>query len=525
MRTCGVRQEDGMAVVPVLIVVVIISAIGFGMIGVMNTDITHATIQGVVSRSFFVAQAGAQNALVCLKGPNPPVCRTSPYPATVDPIPFDSGQFWVWVEDYGGTDSGFWQVTSRGRATTAGRTVTAEVRVIVGPLNIGLFGESTVAAQGANSRTYLAPWRTVAPGVPRAPNMGSFLDINFQDTGTRLNAVSETSADTVTLRGVTFNDWELYGFTTRPVYDPNDTEPWILAVFGDIIKAQPDTNPWLHSCSPPSMYACLTVQNSSTDIQTINYLRGVENMRHVYMNNARARVLPQASLDPVQFFNEATANTANAPVNVGAGVPNPTNCGAGSCAAYTAAEFACVLAYLNSNPGQSIAGMNYVRGDVQIGGTARIACGGGRPTNRALASDLVIRDGTLVVEGDLTMSNNTTLTIQHDILNPVPAVADAARQTVALALFPNGSSRGRFIMQGGALQRFVADGLVYTSDGMEVGQQALVDVIGAMYHRTANNTLPSFDNINGTTVLRFDPLATRRLRSFGIEILSWQQLR
>jgi hypothetical protein len=516
-----------MTVLPVLIVVVIISAMGFGMIGVMNTDITHATIQGVVSRSFFVAQAGAQNALVCLKGPNPPVCRTQPYPTAVSPVSFSGGQFWVWVEDHGGTESGYWQVTSRGRATTAGRTVTAEVRVIVGPLNIGLFGESTVAAQGANSRTYLAPWRTVAPGVPRAPNMGSFLDINFQDNGTRLNAVSETSADTVTLRGVTFNDWELYGFTTRPVYDPNDTEPWILAVFGDIIKAQPDTNPWLHPCSPSSLYACLTVQNSLTDIQTISQLRGTENMRHVYMSDARARVLPRASLDsekPV-FWDEAVANTANAAVNAGASVPNPTNCGAGSCAAYTAAEFACVLAYLNSNPGQSIAGMNYVRGDVQIGGTARIACGGGRPTNRALASDLVIRDGTLVVEGDLTMSNNTTLTIQHDILNPVPAVADAARQMVALALFPNGSSRGRFIMQGGALQRFVADGLVYTSDGMEVGQQALVDVIGAMYHRTANNTLPSFDNINGTTVLRFDPLATRRLRSFGIEILSWQQLR
>src|SRR3990170_2725709 len=87
----------------------------------------------------------------------------------------------------------------RGRPTPAWRTAVSEVRVIGGPLNFGLFGVSTVAAQGANSRTYLAPWRTVAPGVPRAPNMGSFLDINFQDNGTRLNAVSETSADTVTL--------------------------------------------------------------------------------------------------------------------------------------------------------------------------------------------------------------------------------------------------------------------------------------------------------------------------------------
>ena len=519
-----VRREEGMTVVPVLVVVIIISAIGFGLVGVMNTDITHATVQGAVSRSYFVAQAGLQNALVCLKGANPTGCRTLAYPAAVSPVAFDNGQFWVWVEDYGGTDSGYWQVTSRGRATSAGRTAVSEVRVIGGPLNFGLFGVSTVAAQGANSRTYLAPWRTVAPGVPRAPNMGSFLDINFQDTGTRLNAVSETSVDKVTLRDGTFDDWELYGFPARPSYNPNDPEPWILTVFGDIIKAQPETNPWLHSCKPSTMYACLTVQNSSTDIQTVDYLRGTENMRHVYVNNVRARVLPQASLDPVPLFNEAAANSANAAVNLAAGVSNPTNCPAAnpSCAVYTADEFTCLLVYIDNNPTQSLAGTNYVRGDAQVGGNAR--CGGGPP--RPLASALVIRDGTLVVEGDLTMTNNTTLTIRHDnIWSANPALSIPARQMVALAFFPNGASPGRFIMQGGAQQKFVADGLIYTSDGMEVGQQALVDVIGAMYHNTANNTRPSFNNNNGTTVLRFDPLATRRLRSFGIEILSWQQLR
>jgi len=520
----SVWGEEGMAVLPVLVVVAIISAIGFGLVGVMNTDITHATIQGAVSRSYFVTQAGLQDAIVQLKAN--PLYRTAAYPAGVAPQTFGGGQFWLWVEDYA---EDMVQITSRGRATTAGRTVTAEVRAIalVGPpVTFGLFGVSTVGAQGANSRTYLAPWQTAGPGVPRGANMGSFQDINFQDNGTRLNAVSETSVDTVTLRDGTFNDWELFGFTSRPVYDPDpsvDATPWILSAFGDIVKAQPDTGSWAHSCTPMSYYACLTVQNSPTDLNTIYDLRYTENVRHAYMNRVRRRVLPVTNLASAPILQEAQTNVANTLVNQAAGITTTPND-----SVYTADEFHCLLAYLNNNPGQSIRGTIYVVGDTQIGGNINVACGGGRPRNEALEDNLNILDGTLAVEGDLVLEQNASLTMQHDILNPDPVIAAAAREKVALAVFPRGSSPGRFTMEGGSLSRFTADGLVYTADGMEVGAQANVDLIGAMYHNSASNTRPSFLNSNGTVVIRYDPLAGTRLGSasgIGVQVLSWQQLR
>ncbi len=524
MMPRGVWGEAGVTVVPVLVVVLVVSAIGIGLVGVMNTDITHATIQGAVSRSYFVTQAGLEDAVVQLKANA--LFRTAPYPAAVGAQNFGGGQFWVWVEDYA---EDMVQITSRGRATTAGRTVTSEVRAIalVGPpITFGLFGVSTVGAQGANSRTYLAPWQTAGPGVPRGPNMGSFLDINFQDNGTRLNAISETSPDTVTLRDGTFDDWELYGFTSRPVYatDPSvDPTPWILAAFGDIVKAQPDTGGWAHSCSPLTYYACLTVQNGSLDVSTITSLRLTENVRHVYMNRIRRRILPVTSLASAPILQEAQANNGNLVVNQAAGITNTPND-----SIYAADEFHCLLEYLNNNPGQVIRGTIYVIGSAQIGGNINVACGGGQRRNRALEDDLNILDGTLAVEGDLTLSQNASLTIRHDILNPNPVVAAAAREKIALALFPRGNSTGRFTMNGGSQSKFTADGLVYTSDGMEVGPQSLVDLIGAMYHNTANNLRASFINNNGTTVIRYDPLAGTRLGSaseIGVKILSWQQLR
>ena len=125
-----VRGEDGVTVLPVLVVVVIISAIGFGLVGVMNTDITHATIQGAVSRSFFITQAGVQEAVVRLKAN--PLYRTVAYPGSVSPIAFGSGEFWMWVEDYAEDTV---QITIRGRGVSAGRAASSGVRVIalVGP--------------------------------------------------------------------------------------------------------------------------------------------------------------------------------------------------------------------------------------------------------------------------------------------------------------------------------------------------------------------------------------------------------
>lgn len=87
-----------------------------------------------------------------------------------------------------------------------------------------------------------------------------------------------------------------------------------------------------------------------------------------------------------------------------------------------------------------------------------------------------------------------------------------------------GNGSGRLILCGGSHQRLTVDGLIYTVDGMAIRPQATVDQIGAMYHRNAGTTNPSFSNQNSSVVLRFDPLA---LSAFGrgITLVSWQQIR
>jgi len=241
------------------------------------------------------------------------------------------------------------------------------------------------------------------------------------------------------------------------------------------------------------------------------------------MSRVRKRMLPVAPLDPAPIEADAAANTANSAVNAAAGIGHAN-------AVYTADEFHCLLAYVEAKPGTVVSGTLYVTGDVQLGGNLRIGCNGGKVQPTTLEDQFVLTDGTLAVEGNLTMENNSTLTIQHDIYDTDPAIADPARKKIALALFPGAgaNSWGRLIMQGGSQQKLVADGLIYTSDGLDIGAQALVDIIGAMYHNTTNNTRPSFESNNATTVIRYDPLAGSRLASapaIAVTILSWQQLR
>lgn len=190
----------------------------------MYADMTHASIQYAVTRSFYIAQAGLAQAKARVSGAADPSAYTTPEGGVT--VPFGGGQFTYWV-DAGpatGCGPGFKTLEALGQVAYRGRTFPRRVRACAAPgtpLLAALFGVSRVQFQGANSRTYLAPHESGTPGG--GGSVGSFTEINFSDNDVRVNALSEVSSETLTLRDGTFFDYALFGFSKRPDYTPNPT--------------------------------------------------------------------------------------------------------------------------------------------------------------------------------------------------------------------------------------------------------------------------------------------------------------
>jgi hypothetical protein len=518
MQTRGIARakpverpsERGLAIIAVLITVLVVTVISVALVGLMNTDITHAGIQHAVTRSFYIAQAGLEEAkLQVARAADPAGFRTSPEGVTV---PYGGGQFTYWVEAGPATGCGAGLTTLEvvGRVAAL-RIFSAEVRACAvpgAPLLAALFGVARVEFQGAASRTYLAPY---APGTPGGGgSLGSFSEIRFTDNDVRLNALSEESSDTVTVREGTVNDYGLFGFATRPSYNPNpvaDPTPWILGVFGDLITAQLTTGAVPSRCGTP--YGCVTVGNQITGIDRIADLRQAKYEHRVYLNRIRRQALPRLTLDPAPFRKQAERNTTNAALNQLVGLPNKGN------AVYTRSEFNRIMFYLSMHPAQALHGTVFVDDSLRVFRNANLGGAAG--------------DVTLAVAGDLIIFPGRTITNRHDLATvpgrrtpgivvlgaptPAPIAGQVCGQPV------NGSGR-MVVCAGGTL---VVDGLVYTQDGMVVQLQASVDQVGAMYHNNRGTLNPSFLNQNATVVLRFDPLT---LSAFGqgLAILSWQRV-
>ncbi len=418
--------------------------------------------------------------------------------------------------------SGFKALEAQGRVSYLGRTINSRVRAcgVPGvPFLVAMFGVSLIEAQGSASRTYIAPFQVGSPGSPTGGHIGSFTEINFSDAGLRLNALSEQNVDTVTLRDGTIEDYRLFGFTTRPVYETSpsrDPTPWILSVFGDIIKGRPTSGSIPNDCGTP--YACVTVQNSNTDVLSIAALRAQENVRRAYMNRMTQQVLPRlTSFDDAfisAFDARASRNTANSAINQAANLGSKTD------SVYSPADFDRIVAYLSANcPGQCLSGPVYVTGNYTL--TRSVNLGG---DNGSV---------TLGVRGDLALETGVSLTNRHNLTTVdgrqtpgilVFGLEIPARRLSNVCAGERANGSGRFILCGGNNQRLTIDGLLYTADGMAVGAQATVDQIGAMYHNNRSTSNPSLSNNNATVVVRFDPLSLRGVGS-GIAILSWQQLK
>ncbi len=525
MRTSGVpapqtrltarRGERGLAMVAVLGAVLIVTIISLALVGLMNTDLTHASIQHAVARAFYLAQAGLEEAKVQVAAAADPVTYTTPASGVTSP--YGTGRYTYWV-DAGpaeGCGPGLKTLEAIGHVGFLGRTIWTEVRACaVGgtPFLAALFGVSRVQFQGTSSRVYLAPYLVGTPGG--GGSLGSFTEINFADKDVRLNALSEEGFDMITARDGRFPDYGLYGFSERPSYNPNpaaDAAPWVVSAFGDLIKAQPTSGTMLNPCGTP--YACVTVGNSITDVLGVPDLREANYVRHVYVSGFREEKAPPLALDPAAFRIQAEQNPANADLNQRAGLSRKPD------SHYAYGEFSRIMSYLAKNPSEYLQGAIYADGTITM--FENVDLGG--PSGNA----------TLAVGGDLIILNKVTLTNRHDLTTVsgrrTPGVVVFGSPSVVVFGGPTkmcgGQSyitgSGRLVMCEGS--RLVVDGLVYTQDGMAIESQASVDQVGAMYHNNRGTPNPSFTARDASVVLRFDPLALSVFGK-GIAMVSWQQV-
>jgi hypothetical protein len=506
--------EGGLAMIVLLATVMIVTIISVALVGLMSTDLTHASIQYGIARSFYVAKAGLEQAEAEVRGAADPTAYTTPDAGVR--MPYGGGDFTYWV-DAGpatGCGAGLKTLEAVGQVGALGRVIPARVRACAvpgAPFLTALFGVSKVEFQGA-AQIYLAPYAVGAPGG--GGHLGSFTEIHFEDSEVRLNALSEDMTNVVTVRDGRVFDYMLFGFSTRPDYNPTpmaDPTPWILGVFGDLIKAQPTIGLIPNPCGTP--YACVTVGNRITDVRGIPDLREANYLGHVYVQGLREAALPPLALDSAPFRRRAKENAANAGLNKLAGLPRKSD------SHYTFFEIYSVLSYLALHPGQ------YLQGTVYVDGTLNV------PLNMNLGGPS--GNVTFAVGGDLVIQNASTLINTHDLTTvsgrrtPSIVVLGAPKPSpnpTQVCRGPNGldvNGSGRLVMCEGST--LVADGLVYTEDGMMIRPRAFVDQVGAMYHNHRNTSHPSFTARDATVVVRFDPLALSVFGT-GLATLSWQQL-
>jgi len=509
--------------IALLAALLIVTVISIALVGMMDTDLSHASIQFAVARSFYIAQAGLAEAAVQASAAADPAAYTTPDEGVT--ASFGSGRFTYWVDagPAAGCGPGLKTLESHGEADVLGRTIGARVRgCAVGgaPFLAALFGVGPVQFRGRASRVYLAPYQVGTPGG--GGNLGSFAEINFADADTRVNALSETTTDMVTLRDGTFADYQLFGFPTAPEYnaDPEaDPTPWISSAFGDLIKARSATDVIPNRCGTDR--ACVTVGDNITDVPGISALRGANYLRHVYLKDIREETLPRIALDPATLRAWAAQNIANAALNRAAHVRDvPTSDKTDS--VYTRIQFYQLLFYLRLHPQPQ----QFLQGPIYVDGSFEFLSSVG--TAQALGS--VPGNVTLAVAGDVIIDSRIAVTLRHDLSTVAglrtpgllvlgsPHPVDRPKETCG-GQHVTGS--GRLVLCGGST--LTVDGLVYTQDGMAVEPGALVDQVGAMYHNNRGTPNPSFMTQDATVVLRFEPLALSALGT-GIAMLSWQQV-
>jgi len=198
------------------------------------------------------------------------------------------------------------------------------------------------------------------------------------------------------------------------------------------------------------------------------------------------------------FRRQAEANTANAAINAAAGVYGGyPELRMKAHSRYSAEDLRAILNYLSRTDRQDVAlqGVIFVYGPLEMR----------RP------GTLTIVDGTLVVNGDLTIGDGVRLDIRHG--------PEAQRLPAIIATAVEHAQQGsiQIEQQGSAF----VDGVVFAEGNVEV--------LGGVLDATGAATARTFVNANGIAVIRHQSRApaTLGLRSVGARtavVTSWREL-
>src|SRR5947208_17034034 len=124
-----------------------VTVISIALVGMMDSDLSHASIQFAVARSFYIAQAGLAEAAVQASAAADPAGYTTPDRGVT--VPYGSGLFTYWVDAGPAARCGpaLKTLESPGEVACLGRTIGARVRgCAVGgaPFLAALFGVGPV---------------------------------------------------------------------------------------------------------------------------------------------------------------------------------------------------------------------------------------------------------------------------------------------------------------------------------------------------------------------------------------------
>lgn len=459
------RRQGGQALLMVVVVMMILQVIAWAFLARVNVE---QRLAGGSTRSLaalYLAEAGLQKALAMLEDRALPGTGKNgdllPYEETLGP-----GTFTIERLD-AGTD-GVVVITVRGDVAGARRRLQAVVRIGPQALAYGLYGQNIVAFDG-RSRTYLVPFHIGWGQRRRVPALAAGGEIRFDSREAALNV----------FRGQRLPPRE---------GESND----------QMLRRASD------GTGPASGLVDLVLAGRAQLRAVLTYIppRLEELRRRVDELGVRQVMvrppLAAPSLDVDHYRALAEANTANAAINAAAAAASGhPDLRTKAHSRYSAEELVAIFDYLKrtDRPRSVLRGVVFVYGPLDLSGRGT----------------LTITDGTLIVEGDLTIGGGVRLEVRHG-----PA-AWGMPGLVASAV--EGAQEGSIYIERDAMA--VVDGLVLAEGNVEV-LGGLLDVIGAV-------SAGSFMNGDGVTVTRYDSrvVATAGLRRADrglAEVLSWQEL-
>lgn len=428
--------ESGQALVAALAAIAFLSLIAVAVLALSTGQMSITARDRQSLQALNVAEAGVNRALWEIEN-NPD------YTGNSDPVSFKGGSYTVTVSSEVDENNGqqFRIIESTGVYPQSGgmqvsRKIRVRAEVVPRALASSIFASFNIFVAGSTRETFLAPLDWRASGA-RGGDLGSNHDIVFQDRATRLNYRDPPNATT-------------YDSLFGPPNPPTSPVPRGNILAGGLVKG-------------PAGQVYSTIDALKADFK--------------YVDMAAIVPLTQEIILPRFDFSETTSPYITGSTGARNNITNKPN--PGDDGYYSASEFASLFTGVRQ---VELSGMIYVLGDVTI------------PVTKTLK----ITNGGLVVKGNVTINNNSSLIVTHNEATKYYPGLFAYSTEGDPTLLPAGT--GAQITIYGTID---IEGLVYTERA--VIWNGYAQVKGGVVVSSQQTTGEGFKNQNATIVLQYDP--------------------